>query len=71
MKTQIRADGRRIAEIRAARFLTSAEFARVCGVSRPVMDKLEAGAPVSHQTAHRVAGALEIPVEELFTAEIK
>lgn len=71
MKTEIRADGRKIAEMRAARFLTAAEFAKFCGVSRPVMDKLEAGAAVSQRTAHRVAGALEMPIEELFTAKVR
>lgn len=71
MKTEIRADGRRIAEMRAARFMTGAQFAKICGVSRPVLDRLEAGGVVSYQTAHKVSKALEIPVEELFTAEIK
>ena len=71
MKTEIRADGQKIAEMRAARFMTGTEFAKICGVSRPVLDKLEAGGVVSHQTARRVAGALEMPIEELFTASIK
>lgn len=69
MKTEIRADGARIAEMRASRFLTAGEFAKVCGVSRPVLDRLESGGPVSYQTAHKVSKALKIPVDELFTAK--
>ena len=68
MKTDIRADGRRIAEIRAARFMNAGEFARICGVSRPVLDRLESGAAVSYQTARKVSKALEIPIDELFSS---
>lgn len=71
MRSEIRADGRKIAEMRAARVMTLDEFARVCGISRPVLCKIEAGGVVSHQTARRVAGALEQPVEDLFTAELR
>ena len=68
MKTEITADGARIAEIRAARFMNAGEFAKICGVSRPVLDKLESGEAVSYQTAHKVSKALKIPVDELFTS---
>lgn len=71
MKTDIRADGNKIAEIRAARFLTVEQFAKVCGVSRPVMYKLESGGAVSSATAHKIAQALQRPVDDLFTAALK
>jgi len=71
MKTEIRADGRKIAEMRVARLQTLDEFAAFCGVSRPVLCNIEKNGVVSHQTARKVSEALQTPVEDLFSVKIR
>lgn len=58
----------RLAEIRAARGLSAAELARLAGVSRQTVYAIESGAFIPNTAvALRMAGALDLPVEQLFS----
>src|SRR5580658_2481746 len=60
--------GQRIRELRVQRGWSQVEFADVCGVHRTYMGHLERGEKnVSFSSLVRVAGALSLPISELFT----
>src|SRR5580658_10270452 len=60
--------GQRIRELRVQRGWSQEEFAEVCGVHRTYMGHLERGEKnVSFSSLARVAGALSLPISELFT----
>ena len=46
--------------------LTSAEFADLVGLSRPMLSSIENGAGTTVKTAHRIAGKLGKAFEDLF-----
>ena len=59
--------GRRIRELRAQREWSQEEFAAICGMHRTYMGHLERGEKnVSFSSLARVAGALSLPISELF-----
>ena len=58
----------RLAEVRAARGLSAAELGRLAGVSRQTVYAIESGAFVPNTAvALRMAAALDVPVEHLFS----
>lgn len=68
MDELIKSLGRRIRELRVQRGWSQEEFADVCGVHRTYIGHLERGEKnVSFSSLARVAGALSIPISELFT----
>ncbi len=64
----IKSLGRRIRELRVQRGWSQEEFADVCGVHRTHMGHLERGEKnVSFSSLAKVAGALSVPISDLFT----
>lgn len=58
----------RLAEVRAARGISAAELARRAGVSRQTVYAIESGSFIPNTAvALRMASALDVPVEELFS----
>ena len=58
----------RLREFREAKGLSGNELARIAGVSRMTIYKLETGAQQSYtmRTLQKIASALSIPMDELF-----
>lgn len=58
----------RLAEVRAARGMSAAELARLAGVSRQTVYAIESGSFIPNTAvALRMASALDVPVEQLFS----
>ena len=58
--------------VRRARIIdgfTSAELAKAVGISRPMLSSIENGAGTTVKTAHKIAGALKRPFEDLFEVQ--
>jgi XRE family transcriptional regulator, regulator of sulfur utilization len=61
--------GRNVKELRVARSLTQQQMGKMCGLPRATWANIESGAAnPTLAVLHRVAGALQVPIEELIAA---